>query len=114
MQSSGADVNDSSGSAQRALNHVIMKPRVSLLRTNCIGMVWKWKKISSTYLADNTRRTYVKARRIISLIAHFPLLTGFELKKIVENYVKNTKREISIDQISEGVVLICDGCRTLG
>ena len=60
------------------------------------------------YLADNIKTNIRELEgAIISLIAHSSFnrkdITIELARKIVENYVKNTKREISIDQIQQVV-----------
>ncbi len=90
------------------LNHPDYETRVSIIKNKLYRDGVEMEEDIINYLADNIKTNIRELEgAIISLIAHSSFnhkdITIELCKKIVENYVKNTKREISIDQIQKVV-----------
>jgi chromosomal replication initiator protein len=90
------------------LNHPDYETRVSIIKNKLYRDGVEMEEDIINYLADNIKTNIRELEgAIISLIAHSSFnhkdITIELAKKIVENYVKNTKREISIDQIQKVV-----------
>jgi chromosomal replication initiator protein len=90
------------------LNQPDFETRVSIIKNKLYRDGVEMEDNIVNYLADNIKTNIRELEgAIISLIAHSSFNRkeiNIELaKKIVENYVKNTKREISIDQIQQTV-----------
>ncbi|WP_438961347.1 chromosomal replication initiator protein DnaA [Nonlabens sp.] len=90
------------------LNHPDYETRVSIIQNKLYRDGVEMDEDIINYLADNIKTNIRELEgAIISLIAHSSFnrkdITIDLARKIVENYVKNTKREISIDQIQQVV-----------
>jgi chromosomal replication initiator protein len=90
------------------LNHPDYETRVSIIKNKLYRDGVEMDDDVIHYLADNIKTNIRELEgAIISLIAHSSFnrkeITIDLARKIVENYVKNTKREISIDQIQQVV-----------
>ncbi|MDP5078402.1 MAG: chromosomal replication initiator protein DnaA [Nonlabens sp.] len=90
------------------LNHPDYDTRVAIIKNKLFRDGVEMDEDIVAYLADNIKTNIRELEgAIISLIAHSSFnrkdITIELARKIVENYVKNTKREISIDQIQKTV-----------
>lgn len=90
------------------LNHPDYDTRVAIIKNKLFRDGVEMDDDIVAYLADNIKTNIRELEgAIISLIAHSSFnrkeITIELARKIVENYVKNTKREISIDQIQKTV-----------
>jgi len=90
------------------LNHPDYDTRVAIIKNKLFRDGVEMDEDIVAYLADNIKTNIRELEgAIISLIAHSSFnrkdITIDLARKIVENYVKHTKREISIDQIQKTV-----------
>jgi chromosomal replication initiator protein len=90
------------------LNHPDYDTRVAIINNKLFRDGVEMDEDIVAYLADNIKTNIRELEgAIISLIAHSSFnrkdITIELARKIVENYVKHTKREISIDQIQKTV-----------